>query len=736
MKRYFLKYSNFFVTILILLLIIPLYSQDNGLKVVAQNERFSMLLNSQTAEVMIKENKTGKIFRQFPENWENDPSMGVTKFSIPSHLVVEMADQEGKITVYNTYALGVMRGNYKVKNIKDGLRFDYEFSTQGLSISIEFYLTSYGLKVRVPMDSIKEEGDLKLNRIWVLPYFIYGEKRDNGYLVLPDGSGALVRFDHKAGNERGFEIPIYGLDYGLPLYDMPPKTENINLPVYGVKRNDLGILGIIESGDADASLACYMAGNATSYYRVYPIFNYRKIHKFLLYEREASTGQAGEVVDVLVSKFSPYTLKNDIVINYYLFTGKDVDYSLMARTYRDYLLKHGYLYKKSGKVEKVPFNLAIINSIKIKTTKAGVPVIDLFPLTTFDETIKILQDLKSKGIDNINLILKGYQSGGYMSKITNGVKVEARVGGNNGLRRLLDYCRKNNISLYLTAEIIEVHESGNGFSPSRDGNRYLNNGLAFLYKWDPVIKKKNRDYDPWFIVLPSKVPSYLNNFLNGISKYGINNVLIEKMGEYVYSQNKFPRLLSREEVVSLWREALSSNKDKYNFIFTSGNLYILPYTSMLLDVSLDCSNFSIESEAVPFYPMIIHGYIPYSGRPGNLRESQKKEFLRMVEYCAIPYYMFTYKDSSYFKKSFYNEMLSSNYKDWIDQAVEEYNKIKDLYLNIYDVPIKSHGKISDGVYRVEYENGTEIVVNYNKVPYLYKGKMIKGEDFSFSLGKR
>jgi len=323
-----------------------------------------------------------------------------------------------------------------------------------------------------------------------------------------------------------------------------------------------------------------------------------------------------------------------------------------------------------------------------------------------------------------------------MSKITNGVKVEARIGGDNGLRRLLDYCKKNNIPLYLTAEIIEIHESGNGFSPSRDGNRYLNNGLAFLYKWDPVIKKKNRDYDPWFIVLPSKVPSYLNNFLKGISKYGINNALIEKMGEYVYSQNKFPRLLSREEVISLWREALSSNIDKYNFIFTSGNLYILPYTSMLLDVSLDCSNFSIESEAIPFYPMIIHGYIPFSGRPGNLRESQKKEFLRMVEYGAIPYYMFIYKDSSYFKKSFYNEMLSSNYKDWIEQAVEEYNKVKNLYLNIYDVPIKSHNKLTDGVYRVEYENGAEIVVNYNKASYLYKGKMVRGEDFLFSLGKK
>lgn len=716
-------------------LYVPIFSQNNGFKEVAKNERYSMLFNEQTAEVAIKDNSSGKIYRQFPEDWEQDFSMGVTKFSIPSHIVLEMADEEAKISVYNTYALGVMRGNYKYKNIKDGLRIDYEFATQGVNISIEFILTSYGFKVRIPIDSIREEGDMKINRIWVLPYLMYGSKKDNGYLIVPDGSGALVRFGHKVGNERGFELPIYGHDYGVPLYDMPPKTEGIRLPIYGVKRGDLGILGVIESGDYDASIACFMAGNATSYYRIYPIFNYRKVHKFLLYEREASLGQTGEVVDVLVNKFAPYTLKNDIVINYFLFSGSNIDYSSMIRFYRNYLLTNGYFSKKITKISDVPFNLAIINSINIRTTKAGIPVVDLFPLTTFDETIKILEEFKKRGISNINLILKGYQPGGYMNKITNGVKFESKIGGSKGFRKLWDYCQKNGISLTLTAEIIEVHNSGNGFSPSRDGNRYLNNGLAFMYKWDPVIKKKNRDYDPWFTVLPSKVPIYLNNFLKGLENYKIKNALIESMGDYISSQNKVSNLLSREEVASLWRESLAKYAPNFNFIFTSGNFYVLPYSSLILDISIDSSNFAIESESVPLYQMLIHGYIPYSGRPGNLRESQRKEFLRMVEYGALPYYMLIYKDSSYLKKSFFNEMLSSNYKDWIDKAVSEYKALKELYLNTFHVPIKSHIRLKDGVYKVEYENGTEVVVNYTKNPFQYKNKIVKGEDFIFFLGK-
>jgi len=209
------------ILISIVVLVIPLYGQNGEYKVIAENNKFVMLFNEKTAEVAIKDKATGKIFNQFPKDWEGDFSMGITKFTIPSHLVLEMADDEARVSLYNTYALGVMRGNFKYKNIRDGIRIDYEFSTQGVSISIEFILTETGFKVRVPIDSIKEEGDLKINRIWILPYFIYGSKKDNGYLIVPDGSGALVRFDHKAGNERGFELPVYGYDFGMPLYDMP-----------------------------------------------------------------------------------------------------------------------------------------------------------------------------------------------------------------------------------------------------------------------------------------------------------------------------------------------------------------------------------------------------------------------------------------------------------------------------------------------------------------------------------
>ncbi len=723
------------LVIVFLMMIMPIYGQGEIYKKIAENHNFSLLFNEKDVSLIIEDKKSKRLYPQFPEDWENDFSMGLTKFSIPSHLVLELVDEEGRITTYNTYALGVMRNNFKISKIDRGLRIDYDFPTQEIKISIEFILNSFGLSVRIPIKSIKEPKDLKLNRIWLLPYFLSASKKDDGYLLVPDGSGALIRFKESYGTERGFELPLYGYDRGLPLYDMPPKNEGLRLPVFGIKRNDWAVLGLIKSGDYSASIASYIPGNSTGYYRIYPIFTYRSIHKFLLYEREISTGQAGEVVDVLVNKISPYHLDKDIVVDYYFLIGKDANYSAMARLFREYIIKNRILEKRI-KDSSFYLNLSFIGGIKTKTTFLGIPMVKFSPLTPFEKAIEILENLKKQGIRNINLIYKGYQPGGYLGKITNGIRFEKKLGGEKDFRRLLEYCEKNNINLSLSAEIIEVHEEGNGFSSAKDANRYLNNGLVLLYKWDPVTKKKNRDYNPWFNILPIRIPTYLRNIVSDLDKYKIRNILIENIGDYIYSQNKKPNLLSREEVANILHEVFGEVINKVKLQFTHGNFYAIPYSSLILEIPLDCSNYAIESEPIPFYPMVIHGYIPYSGKPGNLRENQKKEFLRMVEYGALPYYLLIYEDSSYFRKSFYNEMLSSNYKDWIKRIVEEYKKIEDLYKSIVNVPMRFHEKLSEGLYRTVYENGIEVIVNYNSKPINYKGKVIEKEDFIYLKDKK
>lgn len=79
----------------------------------------------------------------------------------------------------------------------------------------------------------------------VLPYFGSGTAKDDGYLLIPDGSGALVEFGTDKSAFKTYSQPVYGSD---PAYagDMDTsRKQPIRLPVFGIQRNGSAFLAEI-----------------------------------------------------------------------------------------------------------------------------------------------------------------------------------------------------------------------------------------------------------------------------------------------------------------------------------------------------------------------------------------------------------------------------------------------------------------------------------------------------------
>ncbi|MEZ0536508.1 DUF5696 domain-containing protein [Caldicellulosiruptoraceae bacterium PP1] len=703
-----------------------------GFKLMAKNSKYELYFESEYGGIAVKDITTGKTWRSYPEDFRTDFSKGFMKFNIPSHIVFEVSDKDGNTTVYNSYIMGIRNENYKIKSISNGFRIDYNFQEQGIKLSIEFTITQYGLTVRIPVDSIKETNkDISLNRIWLMPYFVSAKRGSNGYMFVPDGSGAIIDLKSYVSYDKGIDSMFYGYDYSIPFTEMLPRTEKLRMPVYGIKNNDTGVLAVIRQGDYYARLISEAGGSGSNYFRTYPIFTYRELYKYTLFEGQTKNNQSpGDITETLIAKNSPYHMKSDIIVDYYFLTGEKANYSGMAEAYRNYLLRNGLL-KNYIKSNDIPLNLTLLGGIKKRTLVLGLPFMLVHPMTTYDQATEILKLLKKAGVEKINLRYKGFQEDGYISKITNGVEPEGKLGGAKGLKKLIEFSRANNVKLFLNAELIEIHEPGNGFNESRDGDRYLNNALIFLWQWCPIDKRKETGAAQWFLTLPSRVPYFANNFINDLAKkYNLDAVSFEHMGDYIYSQTKKGNVLLRDQVAKVWTNVFQNAKNKLgNLMLTGGNVYTFSTANMLVEVPLDISHYSIEKEAVPFYQMVIHGYIPYSGKPGNLRQIQKDEFLRMIEYGAIPYFELIYEDGSEMMKTNYKELYSATYKDWLSQAVNEYKVAKNAYKDIYNKKMIDHQKLKEGIYKTTYENGVSIIVNYNNSNFVYNGKTVKAKDF-------
>lgn len=78
------------------------------------------------------------------------------------------------------------------------------------TVGIEYTLTDDGLKVTLPANSIKEQGSFQIASIEILPYMTTAKRGNEGYMVIPDGSGAVMNFDNDKLEYGAYSKRVFG----------------------------------------------------------------------------------------------------------------------------------------------------------------------------------------------------------------------------------------------------------------------------------------------------------------------------------------------------------------------------------------------------------------------------------------------------------------------------------------------------------------------------------------------
>ena len=103
-------------------------------------------------------------------------------------------------------------------------------------LALEYYLDESGLSVRLPANGIRfDQSAYQLSYIRILPYIGAGSSEFTGYTMIPDGSGALVRFEDilKTGSPRVLSGTLYGADYAY--HTIKGQNQQVmRLPIFGV----------------------------------------------------------------------------------------------------------------------------------------------------------------------------------------------------------------------------------------------------------------------------------------------------------------------------------------------------------------------------------------------------------------------------------------------------------------------------------------------------------------------
>ncbi|MBR3173243.1 MAG: hypothetical protein IKF24_01760, partial [Eubacterium sp.] len=237
------------------------------------------------------------------------------------------------------------------------------------------------------------------------------KKLTPGYVMVPDGSGALMRFNENKAKFTDYEGDVYGEDPAAAMYYHSEKNDAVevkqpSMPVYGISHGDgtqAAFIAYATKGDEYMSINVVPSStekNKIKYTYAYPAFKYNAEY----FQVKDQAGNSYRKVQDVMNKF-------DISITYEFLNGdgKDgspsADYVGMAKAYRNYLIKSKTLKVKNTASKDIPIRIDFLMS----DSKKGVFSTQEVPVTTVDNVKSILDELIKDKVKNINSGLIGWQ---------------------------------------------------------------------------------------------------------------------------------------------------------------------------------------------------------------------------------------------------------------------------------------------------------------------------------------
>lgn len=596
-------------------------------------------------------------------------------------------------------------------------------------IPLEYRLDGDAVDVSVPMSGVEENGDGSIFRIQLLRYFGAAGTDEDGYMLVPNGSGSLIYFNNGKTTVENYSEYVYGIDPLAAEYTVRENTENVKMALFGIFREDSSVFATIEDGASFAYLSAGVSGKINEYNYVYPTFVLRGNDKLSMF------GTTGNEADIPIVETNFYDA--NLTVKYTMLTDENSGYAGAANYYRNRLVNEGVLTAKESDSEDIKFYYDILGGVGMTEFILGSQHQGMYAMTTFDEAEEISNDLAAQGITNQVMNYQGWMNRGYYHDVVDKIKVPQKLGGKSGLQDLSQTVTANGGTFYADVAFQQVTSISGRYSEGNETARYYGAGyVAELGLVNPATLRKTSglgyDENHYYLVSPKFLVRYTDKFSSRITKYDISGISLRDLGGELHSDKKRTNIINREEALDVVNASLAQMEEtNKNIMINSGNDYSFAYADDMLNVPLTDNDYYIVDETVPFYEMLLHGYIDYSGSVINLSDTYDKTdiVLNLVEAGASPHFMFSYENSSEIKNTGLNRFYSTTYANWKDDAAAIYAQVNEALKNVNGAYITNHQILDDNLRAVTYSNGVTIYINSGTEDQTVDGVKVPARNF-------
>lgn len=619
----------------------------------------------------------------------------------------------------------LLEAGYTEEQYKSDLEYyGAETTDDNPAINLSVYLKLEGddLVVSVPYDSIDFYADYPVTEIRILPYMCSASTQENGYMVVPDGSGAIINFNNLKTNQSVYHSKVYGWDYAQVREDII-NDPTVQFPVYGIAYEDTeqSMLCIIEDGASYSYIEADVAGRRHMYNYVTQAFNV--VHSELA---DVSEGKSNAAVYIYEEKLPA---GESISVRYK--TLDEASYVEMGKCYREYLLNK-YPALAAGVSGEIPTAVELIGAVTKRQQILGIPKDLPYALSTYEEMAAIIKDLNDAGMTNLDVIINGWFNDGVKHDIADNIDLISKLGSKKDFKNMLSSIGASN-TVFMKSDFTFVYNNSlfDSFFIRGDAGKFLSREPIEMQEISNIWYGTDEESDYYYVAKPSVIFDNIDAFRKDMKKFDITNIAFGSIGDVLAADYNRKHPVSRENVMKQQAEMLAEfvASGGKNIVYT-GNEYAVPYADIILEMPLSSDSSSIIDEIVPFLSIALHGFVDYTGDAINITGDYVTNVLNSAEYGAGLYFVFMDAKTNELQETDYTEYFGASYASWRDDAIELYQRFKNDFASLYGQTIEDHEILDTNITVTEYADGTSVYVNYRTTEYTTEnGVVIPAQDW-------
>lgn len=533
-------------------------------------------------------------------------------------------------------------------------------------------------RFRIPI----KELTYNISYIDVVGDFAKAEKGEEGYFVMPPNNIGSFKTDNAHFEQRRMGLPIFGMKN--------PRCAWVAI-VKGLRFEFSGMIDV-----------------KNGHYVQFPRFHIKGI------------------------EFAPY---EDLIVDFYKLEGDDANYCGMGKAYRKYQLERGEVKPLKERIKTSPSLKYTVESIFMRIkhgtkardkrfffqTEENEPFIPT--AMDFDGFMRKMREIYDRGMRKVEMCFVGWHVGGFDGRFPDLFPVEKTFGGAEKMKQAIAMGKKLgfqmtnhvcNTDFYRIAKRFDEY----AVSKMEDGNlrpyAFMSGGKAF---------------NPCFQVVCDR---YVDEDYEGLRALGFTcgTQHIDVTSAIMPYTCHDPRHPCNRKQTAEYQNKIGEKCHEYFGGFSSEAGY--DHVARTMDFALYTNAFFrrkimnrkprngdelLDDRTIPLWQIVYHGIILSNSDWETIDLYYDRGRPDLAVWRRLQFWEYGGRPVFYWQKA-----------EPVGEVLKIYNQYQPMAYLQYEF-MDHHAEIAKGVFLTRYSDGSEVITNYNKTPFEYKGRTVAAEDF-------